>query len=216
MLSTSTPRIGRRGKKTLWIAMELMTGGKLTDVLDSKKGRFPEEHVAYICKNVLEGLAYLHSMGRVHRDIKSDNILLGGKGTIKLGDFGFCASLSEGENQKRQTVVGTPYWMAPEVITGEPYDCKADVWSMGILALELCDGEPPLMEEPPMRALYIIVTQPAPSMKQPDLWSAQCRDFISQMLNKNPDQRPVASDLLNHPFLQKATADGSFLDSMLL
>ena len=104
--------------------MELMTGGKLTDVLDNNPAAFSEEQLAYICKNVLEGLAYLHGKGRMHRDIKSDNILLGSDGEIKLGDFGFCASLAEGENQKRQTVVGTPYWMAPEVITGEPYDCK--------------------------------------------------------------------------------------------
>ena len=112
-----------RNDDTLWIAMELMSGGKLTDLLDNGV-KFTEEQIAYVCLNIIEGLAYLHSMGRIHRDIKSDNILLGKSGDVKLGDFGFCAALSEGENLKRKTVVGTPYWMAPEVIKGEPYDYK--------------------------------------------------------------------------------------------
>ena len=130
MMYTSTHKnlvnfyAAHRSQDTLWIAMELMSGGKLTDLLDSQTVAFKEDQVAYLCKSILEGLAYLHSMGRIHRDIKSDNILLNRTGEIKLGDFGFCASLSEGENDKRKTVVGTPYWMAPEVIQGEPYDSK--------------------------------------------------------------------------------------------
>eukprot|EP00755_Sulcionema_specki_P024534 Sspe_Gene.81411::Locus_52150_Transcript_1_1_Confidence_1.000_Length_1869::g.81411::m.81411/K04409/PAK1; p21-activated kinase 1 len=204
-----------RNDDTLWIAMELMSGGKLTDLLDNHV-KFTEEQIAYLCKNIVEGLAYIHSMGRIHRDIKSDNILLNNKGEVKLGDFGFCAALSEGENLKRKTVVGTPYWMAPEVIKGEPYDYKADVWSMGILALELCDGEPPLMDLPPMRALYVIVTQSAPKVKQPDRWSKTCRHFIESMLQKDPQGRPNAWDLLQHPFLKKATPNGAFLEQLLL
>eukprot|EP01065_Artemidia_motanka_P031342 TRINITY_DN3765_c2_g1_i2.p1 TRINITY_DN3765_c2_g1~~TRINITY_DN3765_c2_g1_i2.p1 ORF type:complete len:576 (+),score=184.15 TRINITY_DN3765_c2_g1_i2:99-1826(+) len=204
-----------RNDDTLWIAMELMNGGKLTDLVDAQEVHFNEDHIAYIIKNTIEGVAYLHSMGRIHRDIKSDNILLNAKGEVKLGDFGFCAALSEGEGQKRKTVVGTPYWMAPEVIRGEPYDYKADVWSTGILALELLDGEPPLMDLPPMRALYVIVTQPAPKVKQPERWSRTSRHFIESMLQKDPAQRPNAWDLLQHPFLKKAPASGGFMEKML-
>eukprot|EP01064_Diplonema_japonicum_P028751 TRINITY_DN4496_c0_g2_i1.p1 TRINITY_DN4496_c0_g2~~TRINITY_DN4496_c0_g2_i1.p1 ORF type:complete len:553 (+),score=71.45 TRINITY_DN4496_c0_g2_i1:80-1738(+) len=200
---------------TLWIAMELMSGGKLTDLLDNHVN-FQEDQIAYICKNIIEGLAYIHSMGRIHRDIKSDNILLNAKGEVKLGDFGFCAALSEGEAFKRKTVVGTPYWMAPEVIKGEPYDYKADIWSMGILALELCDGEPPLMDHPPMRALYVIVTQAAPKVKNAERWSKTCQHFLESMLQKNPKYRPDAWDLLQHPFLKKASPSGSFLEQLLL
>lgn len=200
---------------TLWIAMELMSGGKLTDVLDDQDIRLTEEQIAYLCKETVAGLAYLHSMGRIHRDIKSDNLLINNKGDVKLGDFGFCAALSEGEGQKRKTVVGTPYWMAPEVIRGEPYDYKADTWSMGILALEMVDGEPPLIDLPPMRALYVIVTQPAPRIKQPDKWSKACRHFIESMLMKDAKQRPDCSDLLQHPFLKKSTPDGRFIAQLL-
>ena len=192
-----------RDSESLWIAMELMAGGNLTDLLELPSARtFTEPQIAYICKNILAGLAYLHGKGRIHRDVKSDNILLNTRGEIKLGDFGFCASLSEGENDKRKSVVGSPYWMAPEVIRGEPYDSKADVWSMGIIVLELCDGQPPLMELSPMRALYVIVTQDAPLPKGPDSWSPELLHFISLMLNKDPNERVPASELLKHPFLQ--------------
>ena len=153
-----------RKDNTLWIAMELMNGGKLTDLIEEGY-KFKEEEVSFIMKEALKGLLYLHKTGRIHRDIKSDNVLLNTDGRVKLGDFGFCAMISEGRAAKRKTVVGTPYWMAPEVIKGDLYDQKADMWSLGIMGLELCDGEPPLMSLPPMRALYVIVTQKAPRMK---------------------------------------------------
>jgi len=204
-----------RNDDTLWIAMELMGGGKLTDLVDAQELQLSEEQIGYIMMNTIEGLSYLHSMGRIHRDIKSDNILLNAKGEVKLGDFGFCAALSEGEGQKRKTVVGTPYWMAPEVIRGEPYDYKADVWSCGILALELFDGEPPLMDLPPMRALYVVVTQPAPKLKHQDKWGKSAKHFVESMLQKDAGQRPNMRDLIQHPFLKKSTTSGSFLNKML-
>jgi hypothetical protein len=132
---------------TLWIVMEFMNGGKLTDLLYVTK--FTEPQIASICKECLKALKYLHDIHRIHRDIKSDNVLLSSNGEVKLADFGFCAELSTGE--KRKSVVGTPYWMAPEVIRGIDYDIKVDIWSTGIMALELADGEPPLMELPPLR-----------------------------------------------------------------
>lgn len=204
-----------RDGDTLWIAMELMSGGKLTDILDDRDIQLTEEQIAYLCKETVAGLTYLHSMGRIHRYIKSDNLLINNKGEVKLGDFGFCAALSEGEGCKRKTVVGTPYWMAPEVIRGESYDYKADVWSMGILALEMADGEPPLMDLPPMRALYVIVTQPSPKLREADRWSKACRHFIESMLVKEAQQRPDCWDLLQHPFLKKAAPSGASIAQLL-
>eukprot|EP01012_Entosiphon_sulcatum_P066081 TRINITY_DN95147_c0_g1_i1.p1 TRINITY_DN95147_c0_g1~~TRINITY_DN95147_c0_g1_i1.p1 ORF type:complete len:404 (+),score=73.27 TRINITY_DN95147_c0_g1_i1:56-1267(+) len=185
----------------LWIAMELMSGGKLTDLIDAQK-TFPEDQIACFCAKILAGLAYLHNLGRIHRDIKSDNILINKRGEVKLGDFGFCATIGDGS--KRKTVVGTPYWMAPEVIKGQPYDFKADVWSLGILALELAEGEPPLLDLPPMRALYLIVTQPPPKPKDAARWSREFQHFLSLMLSKDPEVRSKCDDLLRHPFLEKA------------
>ncbi|KAJ9453156.1 Serine/threonine-protein kinase pakA [Diplonema papillatum] len=153
-----------RKENVLWIAMELMNGGKLTDIIEEGY-RFTENQLAFVVIEVLKGIAYLHRTGRMHRDIKSDNVLISTDCRIKLADFGFCAMISEGNSSKRRSVVGTPYWMAPEVIKGDAYDFKADIWSLGILGLELCDGEPPLMSLQPMKALYKIVTERAPRVK---------------------------------------------------
>ena len=194
---------------TVWIAMELMRGGKLTDIVDIKRGDFTDSQIAYIIKNILQGLGYLHQHRQMHRDIKSDNVLMDDFGNLKLGDFGFTAGC--GGEDKRKTVVGTPYWMAPEVIKGDEYNYKADIWSLGILGLELCDGEPPLMEMAPMKALYVIVTQPAPRVKSTNKHGRQCCDFIAAMLVKNPAMRPDSLTLLQHPFMGMACPDGSFL-----
>eukprot|EP00759_Apiculatamorpha_spiralis_P008816 PhF_6_TR15672/c0_g1_i1/m.24367/K04409/PAK1; p21-activated kinase 1 len=193
---------------TVWIAMELMHGGKLTEMVDAKKGNFTDPQVAYIMKNILLGLQYLHEHQQMHRDIKSDNVLVDNLGNLKLGDFGFTAMC--GEEDKRKTVVGTPYWMAPEVIRGEVYNYKADIWSVGILGLELVDGEPPLMDMSPMKALYVIVTQPAPRVKSTK-HSKLCCEFMAAMLVKDPMQRPDCTVLLQHPFLATACRDGMFL-----
>eukprot|EP01063_Lacrimia_lanifica_P012323 TRINITY_DN1893_c0_g2_i1.p1 TRINITY_DN1893_c0_g2~~TRINITY_DN1893_c0_g2_i1.p1 ORF type:complete len:626 (+),score=209.59 TRINITY_DN1893_c0_g2_i1:114-1991(+) len=203
---------------TLYIVMELMCGGKLTDIIQGCQDGFKEEELAYLMKNICEGMAYLHSLGRIHRDIKSDNILLNSRGDVKLGDFGFCAALSEGDNNKRQTVVGTPYWMAPEVIHGTPYDYKADVWSMGILALEIMDGEPPYMRMMPPRALYVIASQTEPpKSKNPERWSSDCQHFVEKMLKIDPADRADAFEMLKHPFLMRADkVTGDFIGRMML
>jgi serine/threonine protein kinase len=190
--------------------MEFMNGGKLTDLLYVTK--FTEPQIASICKECLKALKYLHDIHRIHRDIKSDNVLLSSNGEVKLADFGFCAELSTGE--KRKSVVGTPYWMAPEVIRGIDYDIKVDIWSTGIMALELADGEPPLMELPPLRALFIIATQASPQLREPHKWSNEFRDFLSRCLQKDPSLRATADELLQHPFIQKACST-SFLVEML-
>eukprot|EP00761_Pharyngomonas_kirbyi_P003036 gb/GECH01003040.1/.p1 GENE.gb/GECH01003040.1/~~gb/GECH01003040.1/.p1 ORF type:complete len:497 (+),score=119.01 gb/GECH01003040.1/:1-1491(+) len=192
-----------RRKRSIWIAMEFMGGGKLTDLI--VKMQLTEEEIATICKEILSGLDYLHQNKLIHRDIKSDNILLGSKGEIKLADFGFTAELTTGR-AKRKTVVGTPYWMAPEVIKGIEYDEKADIWSMGILAIEMADGEPPHLNLPPLRALFLIATHPPPQPRNASKWSSVFKNFINQCLDKTAETRPTATELLQHPFIAKATS----------
>lgn len=147
---------------TLTIAMELLEGGALTSALETII--FCEEHISYIMKRCLQGLGYMHDRNIIHRDIKSDNILMGRDGSVKLSDFGFCATL-QNDNEKRRTKVGTPYWMAPEVITGKPHGKSIDIWSLGITAIEMIDGEPPYMDLDPMFAMYTISQGNIPDIK---------------------------------------------------
>ena len=144
----------------LWLVMELLNGGPLTELLGPGVD-WMESHIAFVCREILQALAFLHANHRLHRDIKSDNILVDMEGTVKIADFGFAIGLTA-EVDKRRSVVGTPYWMAPELIRGLEYDGKVDVWSTGITCLEMCDGEPPLMDQPPLRALLLITTQGTP------------------------------------------------------
>jgi hypothetical protein len=190
----------------MWISMEYMDGGCLTDVLETfQRLREPmnEPEIAYVLREVLLGLKFMHGMKRLHRDIKSDNVLVGRDGKVKLADFGFCAELTE-ERAKRTTCVGTPYWMAPELIRQNEYDYKVDLWSVGILALECAEWEPPYMDEKPLRAMFLITTKPPPVFKDRRRWSPAFNDFLSRCLVLNPAKRSCATDLLNHAFLQKA------------
>lgn len=189
----------------LWVVMEFMGGGCLTEVLEQfEHVQMTEAQIAFACLESLRGLAYIHSLHRIHRDIKSDNILLGSDGTVKLADFGYAAQLTQ-QKQKRNTIVGTPYWMAPELIKGQAYDQKVDIWSLGIMAMEMCEGEPPYMEFPPLRALFLITTKGIPGLKDPSKWSPDLVDFIAKCLNKESDLRPDAASLLKHPFLTRAS-----------
>lgn len=185
----------------LWIVMEFMSAGTLADLLTTDS--MQESVIAYVCKEVLKGLADLHQLKRVHRDIKSDNTLLDMDGRVKVADFGFCAELTK-TSGKRNTVVGTPFWMAPEVIRGSDYDTKVDVWSTGILALECAEGRPPHLDCPPIRAMFLIATKGAPALSEPGKWSAEMRDFIESCCAVNPLARPNAETALKHPFLARA------------
>mmetsp|Transcript_14164 Transcript_14164/g.14229 ORF Transcript_14164/g.14229 Transcript_14164/m.14229 type:complete len:148 (+) Transcript_14164:613-1056(+) len=132
----------------------------LTVFIKENAGVIPEHIISYICLEIFQGVSWLHSKNRMHRDIKSENILLSVSGEVKLNDFGNCAQLAS-ENERRITVAGTPYWMAPEVIQGEPYDKKCDVWSIGIVVIEMAEGNPPFINESPEKAMLLISTRPS-------------------------------------------------------
>ncbi|EGZ12123.1 hypothetical protein PHYSODRAFT_515065 [Phytophthora sojae] len=187
----------------LWIAMEFCAAGSLAD-LHVLRGRhvLSEAEIAAVCANVALGLAHLHSRGLIHRDIKAGNLLLNGDGVAKLADFGVSAQLTATVG-KRRTVIGTPFWMAPEVIQEAQYDCKADLWSLGITALELAEGEPPLAHMHPMRAIFLIPNRAPPELREPHKYSAEFRDFLAVCLKKDPQERASAQDLLRHPFIAR-------------
>jgi len=188
----------------LWIVLEYMDAGCLTDILEEYQHiQMNEEQIAKVTMDTLKALLYLHSFHRIHRDVKSDNLFLSRNGHIKLGDFGFSTQLTKSKS-KRNSVIGTPYWMAPEMIKGEEYDTSVDIWSLGITVMEMAESEPPYMEHPPIRAVYYIVNKGVPTLKDKDKWSQEIKDFISFILVKDPKQRPKAEELLVHPFLSKA------------
>ncbi|OWA54689.1 Serine/threonine-protein kinase PAK 7 [Hypsibius exemplaris] len=185
----------------LWVVMEYLEGGALTDIVTSS--RLEEDQIATVAVQCLSALAYLHSQGVVHRDIKSDSILLHSDGRVKLSDFGFCAQVNN-ETPKRKSLVGTPYWMAPEVISRLPYGTEVDIWSLGVMLIEMVDGEPPFFNEPPLQAMRHIRDFPPPRFRHPHQVSDRLHQFLDRMLVREPHERATAQELLQHPFLKMA------------
>ncbi|XP_025836336.1 serine/threonine-protein kinase mig-15 isoform X2 [Agrilus planipennis] len=190
----------------LWLVMEYCGAGSVTDLVKSTKGQsLKEEWIAYICREILRGLSYLHLNKVIHRDIKGQNVLLTDNAEVKLVDFGVSAQLDRTIG-RRNTFIGTPYWMAPEVIACDEnpdatYDNRSDLWSLGITALEMAESQPPLCELHPMRALFLIPRNPPPRLKSKK-WNKKFHSFIETVLVKDYHERPYTDQLLKHSFIR--------------
>ncbi|XP_026558658.1 nik-related protein kinase isoform X2 [Pseudonaja textilis] len=190
----------------LWLVMEYCGAGSVTDLVKKTKGNcFKEDWIAYICREVLRGLSHLHAHHVIHRDIKGQNVLLTENAEVKLVDFGVSAQLDRTIG-RRNTFIGTPYWMAPEVIACDEnpestYDYRSDLWSLGITAIEMAEGAPPLCDMHPMRALFLIPRNPSPKLKSRK-WSKKFLNFVDSCLVKNYMHRPVTETLLKHSFIR--------------
>ncbi|KAJ4458622.1 putative Serine/threonine-protein kinase dst1 [Paratrimastix pyriformis] len=187
-------------ENSLWIVMEYCGGGSVAEIAEVCNHGLTEDQIALVMREALQGLVYLHEQKKIHRDIKGRNILLTDRGEVKLADFGVSAQLSN-TLSKRNSFVGTPYYMAPEIILASRYDSKADIWSLGITAIELAEIMPPLSAVHPMRALFMIPTRPPPRLAQEQQWSLAFRDFVRCCLTKDPKLRPSAAKLLTHKFV---------------
>ncbi|XP_048817075.1 serine/threonine-protein kinase 10 isoform X1 [Lagopus muta] len=195
----------------LWIMIEFCPGGAVDATMLELDRGLTEPQIQVICRQMLEALHYLHSKKIIHRDLKAGNVLLTQDGDIKLADFGVSAKNVK-TLQKRDSFIGTPYWMAPEVVMCEtmkdtPYDYKADIWSLGITLIEMAQIEPPHHELNPMRVLLKIAKSDPPTLSCPSKWSLEFRDFLKTALDKNPETRPSAAQLLEHPFVRKVTSN---------
>ena len=194
-------------EEQLWVVMEFMEGGSLTEIVTTV--RMKEKEAAAVCAQVLSALAFLHSLGVIHRDIKSDSILLSLDGTAKLSDFGFCAQVTA-KTKQRQSLVGTPYWMAPEMVARLPYGPEVDIWSLGILMIEMLEGEPPNFDDPPMAAMQQIKdSHRAPRLASTTPRSLQLTSFLDRVLVKEQQKRETAANLLKSTFIKSAPGNAA-------
>lgn len=196
----------------LWVVMEFMEGGSLTDIVTAT--RMTEPQIATISRQVLGALDFLHARKVIHRDIKSDSILLKRDGTVKLTDFGFCGQLSE-EVPRRRSLVGTPYWTAAEVIAREPYDTRADIWSFGVMLIEMVEGEPPFFNDQPFQAMKRIRDEPEARFSRHAKVTPELTDLLSHCIVKDISQRWSSRDLLHHPFFTKSQHPSSIAPLLL-
>lgn len=194
-----------RAPDALWIAMEYCAGGSVSDIMHACNAPLEEAVISYICAETLAGLSYLHALGRVHRDIKCGNILLTDNGEVKLADFGVAAQLTS-TLSKRNTFIGTPHWMAPEVIQASQYDGKVDIWALGISSIEMAERYPPRWRVNPNRVIFMVVRDPPPRLTEKEKWTLAFQDFIAQCLAKDPRSRPTARYLQQHKFIARDRA----------
>eukprot|EP01113_Clastostelium_recurvatum_P030700 TRINITY_DN3756_c0_g1_i3.p1 TRINITY_DN3756_c0_g1~~TRINITY_DN3756_c0_g1_i3.p1 ORF type:complete len:462 (-),score=91.55 TRINITY_DN3756_c0_g1_i3:43-1428(-) len=188
-------------EQEMWLVMEFLEGGTFADA--AKAWQFNEENLAYIAREVLHGVKYLHDNQIVHRDLKSANIMMDITGQVKLVDFGLAEDMSAGQPTH---MVGSPFWMPPEMIQGRPHDYKVDVWSFAISLLEMANRRPPMIESA-VKAMFTVATEgipPAMMFTEPARWSPDFVDFLSRCLRPEPSERAAVDELLGHPFLQKA------------
>ncbi|XP_047273584.1 serine/threonine-protein kinase 10 isoform X2 [Homo sapiens] len=195
----------------LWIMIEFCPGGAVDAIMLELDRGLTEPQIQVVCRQMLEALNFLHSKRIIHRDLKAGNVLMTLEGDIRLADFGVSAKNLK-TLQKRDSFIGTPYWMAPEVVMCEtmkdtPYDYKADIWSLGITLIEMAQIEPPHHELNPMRVLLKIAKSDPPTLLTPSKWSVEFRDFLKIALDKNPETRPSAAQLLEHPFVSSITSN---------
>ncbi|KAM6907013.1 serine/threonine-protein kinase 10 [Xenentodon cancila] len=200
----------------LWIMIEFCPGGAVDATMLELDRGLTEPQIQVVCRQMLEALDYLHSMKIIHRDLKAGNILLMLDGDIKLADFGVSAKNTK-TLQRRDSFIGTPYWMAPEVVMCEtmkdaPYDYKADIWSLGITLIELAQIEPPHHELNPMRVLLKIAKSEPPALEEPRKWSKDFKDFLKKTLDKNPETRPTAAQMLEHPFVRSVMSNRPLME----
>ncbi|KAL1766843.1 nik-related protein kinase [Sigmodon hispidus] len=202
----------------LWMVMELCAAGSVTDVVRMTRNQsLKEDWIAYICREILQGLAHLHAHRVIHRDIKGQNVLLTHNAEVKLVDFGVSAQVSR-TNGRRNSFIGTPYWMAPEVINCDEdprrsYDYRSDVWSVGITAIEMAEGAPPLCNLQPLEALFVILRESAPTVKSSG-WSRKFHNFMEKCMIKNFLFRPTSGNMLHHPFVQNIKNEQHIVESL--
>lgn len=194
----------------VWVVLQFLEYGALTETLTQLNMKEPE--IAFVCKELVNALSFLHSKNTIHRDLKSDNILLGSNGEVKLADFGLAIQLHKGQ-EKRRSVLGTPYWMSPEIINGRDYDDRVDVWALGITTIEMMEKHPPYISYPKTKALFLITSQGVPlthfaAMEQ---WSAVMKDWLAKCLTYDSHKRPNIWQLVDHPFLRNACSTDEFV-----
>jgi p21-activated kinase 1 len=189
-------------KNELWVVMEYMEGGSLTDIVT--ENLMTEGQIAAVSRETAQGLQHLHKHGVIHRNIKSANVLLSLTGDIKLTDFGFCAQITDPAHAKRTSMVGTSYWMAPEVVTRREYGPKVDIWSLGIMAIEMIEGAPPYSNEQSGEARYLIATNGTPTISSSENLSSTFRDYLAKTLEVDAEKRLDTTQLLQHPFFSIA------------
>jgi len=198
----------------MWIILEFCDAGSVLDLMRITDSCLTEEQIASIVEMVLNGLNFLHEKRKIHRDVKAGNILLNLDGYAKLADFGVSAQLMHSFS-KKNSKIGTPYWMSPEVITQKHYDHKCDIWSLGITCIEMAEGEPPNSKIRTFLVMKYIVREPPKGLTNPNKWSREFNDFICKCLIVEPEKRPSAKDMLLHPFIKKFSKGRKIISDMV-